>query len=596
MMRTLFGRLLISHVTIILISLVSVGGVLSYLFSEYAFNARQRDLIIKGKELAAVLEASLPSEWSWPYPEQNPYVTKTLMRVLNRVMDAQVWLVDTSGLVAIAEQGDPNAQPLHLSKQDLQSILAGEVVVERKTHPTSGGPALTVLVPIIKGGQVLGAIFIHSTLRGVLNAVAAMRSLLLYAMIAASGAAAIAAWMLAHRISYPLKQMTGIARNMAQHDFHQRVVSAGPVEVDELASAINHLSSELGSTIEALARSKSQTESILASMSEGVVAVDREGKPLFANAPISRLLSLHIPQGGNAQGLEPIAPLLRETMLKAAPQTTELHSRDHVLRVYASPIRGADQAVQGAVALLQDVSDHWRLEQMRREFVANVSHELRTPLTSIRGFLQAMVDGIVTEKAAVEKYLRVMLAESLRLIRLANGLLDVSRLDSGAVKLHLQPLAVADVVSEVLEAMEPAAQEKNIQIKPHVPPELPMLAADRDRLCQIFINLLDNAIRFTPDGGLIQVVACSEGDFVAVSVKDSGTGISPEELPKIWERFYKVDKSRQNQGGGTGLGLVIVRQLVELHGGEAWAESTLGMGTTIWFRIPVARQAAATAS
>ena len=227
-----------------------------------------------------------------------------------------------------------------------------------------------------------------------------------------------------------------------------------------------------------------------------------------------------------------------------------------------------------------------RLENMRREFVANVSHELRTPLTSIQGFIQALIDGTVSEEGAREKYLKLIRGEVVRMNRLINDLLDLSRLESGKVQMELAPLDIREIADSAVSAMDFRAHERNVSLRNLIPEGLPPVLADGDRIEQVFMNLLDNAITATRPGGYVELSAREAKEEIYVSVADTGHGIPPEELPFIWERFYKVDKARtRSEAIGTGIGLAIVKQIIEAHGGEVSAESEPGRGSKFTFSL-----------
>lgn len=227
------------------------------------------------------------------------------------------------------------------------------------------------------------------------------------------------------------------------------------------------------------------------------------------------------------------------------------------------------------------------MERMQREFVANASHELRTPLTSMRGFVEAILDGVVTGKEQQSKYLKIILKETVRLHRLVNSLLDLSRLESGQVKLEVQELDLEPIVERTVTKMNHLAKEKKLNLELSAAENLPMVKGDEDLIEQVLINFVTNAIRFTPAWGTVKVVLEQSGDEVCVKVSDTGIGIPPEELPNIWKRFYKVTEARSLSKEGSGLGLALVKEIVELLGGRVWVESTVGQGSVFGFCLPV---------
>jgi len=275
------------------------------------------------------------------------------------------------------------------------------------------------------------------------------------------------------------------------------------------------------------------------------------------------------------------AALSREVVLTSPPR---------VLAVNAVPLAlAADRS--GMVIVLHDVTALRQLERVRTEFVANVSHELRTPLTAIQGYLETLLSGALEERDNARRFLEIVLRHSERLGRLLNDLTDLSNIELGKVTLRREPVSVDEVVASVVDIIAPRAARSRVTVTARVPAELPEVSADRDRLAQILINLVDNAVKYTPEGGSVTVTGRRlDGDMVEVTVADTGIGIPPADLPRITERFYRVDKARSRELGGTGLGLAIVKHLVMAHGGELGIESEQERGTTVRFTLPVVSQ------
>src|SRR5512145_1696634 len=258
------------------------------------------------------------------------------------------------------------------------------------------------------------------------------------------------------------------------------------------------------------------------------------------------------------------------------------------VQVNAVPLRlGADEV--GVVMVLHDVTELRRLEQVRTEFVANVSHELRTPLTAIQGYLETLQAGALEDTQLARRFLEIVARHTERLGRLLNDLTDLSNIELGKVSLRIEPTVLGEVVDSVIGIIRPRAHSGGVTLEAALPPDVPPVKADRDRLAQILINLVDNAVKYTPAGGQVTVTAdLAPGDMVEIAVRDTGVGIPAADLPRITERFYRVDKARSRELGGTGLGLAIVKHLVIAHGGELRIESELDKGTTVRFTLPVA--------
>ncbi|MEW6275707.1 MAG: ATP-binding protein [Bacillota bacterium] len=266
---------------------------------------------------------------------------------------------------------------------------------------------------------------------------------------------------------------------------------------------------------------------------------------------------------------------------------SRLPGKKSILFALVAPLRGRDGAIYGAVGIIKDVTEARKLEQLRRDFIADVSHEIRTPLTSIQGFTEALLDEVTADKAVQAEYLKVIHQESLRLGRLINELLDLARLESGKVSWDLNPIDIPDLFAGVLLKLKPQLEEKNLRVEQKIPADVPVLPGNEERIEQVLINLVQNAIRFSPPKGVIKMQASFSGQQATISVSDQGPGIPEEDLPHIWERFYRVEKSRSRALGGTGLGLAIVKQIVELHGGKVLVSSREGAGSTFSFTLPL---------
>lgn len=294
---------------------------------------------------------------------------------------------------------------------------------------------------------------------------------------------------------------------------------------------------------------------------------------------------------------EELWELVEAALREGAPVRCELTSSpsplpSRVLQFYAAPL-GEGEGLRGAILVLHDITELRRLEGVRQEFVANVSHELRTPLTSIRGYLETVLEGALEEKEIGRSFLEIAFRHAERMGRLLDDLLDLSNLEVGRVRLRIEAVSLAETAEAALSALGPQAARKGVELRCEVLEALPPVLADRDRLSQILINLIDNAVKFTPTGGWVRLKARllpangQQGrSLLEVSVEDTGCGISPKDLPRLTERFYRVDKARSRELGGTGLGLSIVKHLVQLHGGELAVDSWLGQGTRFRFTLP----------
>lgn len=420
-----------------------------------------------------------------------------------------------------------------------------------------------------------------------------LRQLLLLAVLVAIVVSLLVGLALSGRISGPLRRMRGAVVEMAAGDFSQRLGLTEPDEVGELARSFDSLADNLQGTLDELQHEQARLRGILTSVAEGILAVDAEGRVRLLNPQAASLLNVDQQRalGANIEELaihEEVSAKFSECLASNRLCSVEfsLGSPQRSLVLQVAPVRAGEEERWGAVAVVRDVTEARRLEHMRRRFISDASHEIRTPLTAIGGFAAAIADGTAATSEERTRSASLILREVKRLNRLVNDLLDLSRIESGAVELNLDRVDLSELIHAALEAFEAQTTEKDIQVDLDVPSDLPPVRADSDRVYQVLVNLISNGIRFNRPHGKITVAARRTEGWVRVDVTDAGPGIAAAELPFLWERFRRADTSRARQEGGTGLGLAIVRSIIEAHGGEVHAESEIGKGSTFSFTLP----------
>lgn len=581
MKSNIFSKLLTTYLVIILITLLVVGLFLTQLFQNYFYNARERELSLKGQQVSGIFSNMILGV-------QDPRITDDLLFALRSFMDADVHLMPREMLLLASCRGFEEAG-LGLTDTELGQVLSGEVVSKRGFHEQSRQQMVTVAVPIFAMNEVWGGIFLNAPLTGISAAVGQVRVMIMYAALTATALAMFVGFFMSKSISLPLQQMNRAALEVAGGNYQQQVEVTSSDEVGQLAQTFNYMSSTLQHTVEALSHEKAKLENIMVSMNEGVIAVDRQGQVILANPQAKLLLQIYEdPTGKDIFSLLPDEgmPALIGDVINTNENASEEYQLPDgkILSLRIAPLRRGNRT-WGAVGILQDVTEIRQLEQMRRDFVANVSHELRTPMTSIQGFVEALLDGLAEDKDSQNRYLHVILDETVRLNRLVSDLLDLSRLETRQVSWPLETVALPPLFELVTGKMQLQLDKQNLSVQIITPENLAPVSGNRDRIQQVLINLLGNAVSFTPPGGRIVLSAEDAGHEVRISVSDNGVGIPPEEQEKIWERFHKVDKARTRRFGGTGLGLSIVKQIVDAHGGTVDLESTPGQGSTFTFTL-----------
>ena len=492
--------------------------------------------------------------------------------------------------------GDLGRLENHKDRPEVRAALDGHLGHDRRTSVSVNAPLLYVALPVIEDShRIVGVLRLALPLSAVTAAYHDLhRGMLIGGLVALAVAFGIGIFV-AGRVTRPIVEMQAIARRMSEGQFAVRAPVRSVDEIGALGRALNVMVGRLREQLESVESERAKATAILDGMVEGVIAVDDheaillmnerarvifgvgagrgEGKPfqeIVRNADLHEIFrDSHAPDGGALQ---------RELRLR--------HPADRTLRVSAVPL-ALSGGETGVVMVLQDVTELRRLEQVRTEFVANVSHELRTPLTAIQGYLETLLGGALEEREYAHRFLEIAFRHTERLGRLLNDLTDLSNIELGKVSLRLAPVRVSEVVASVIDIVSAKATAGRVGLVTDVrPPEL-SINADHDRLAQILINLVDNAVKYTPENGWVTVRARAlEDGRVELMVRDTGVGIPRADLPRITERFYRVDKARSRELGGTGLGLAIVKHLVMAHGGELVIESEQGEGTTVRVALP----------
>lgn len=406
-------------------------------------------------------------------------------------------------------------------------------------------------------------------------------------------------WLLYSRVFEPVNEITETAREMALGNLDRELHIYSQDEIGQLARSINDMARQLRKTINQITEERNRVRAILDSMADGMIALDREGRVLQVNRVVEEVFGLNQEtcQGKNILGVVrnyDVERLLKRALKQQQPMSQEVKiigPKPRIFRLHATPLKAPGQETGGVVVLLRDITERKKLEEMRTEFVANVSHELRTPLTSIRGFLETLLDGALDDPNAARHFLEIMSKETERLTRLIDDLLDLSKIEERRVVHRWQAVDLGDLINRVASMFRPQAREKELSLSVQLPPGLPHVQGDPDMLAQVLINLVDNAIKYTPAKRQVTIRAMAVGDQLRVEVEDTGIGIPAESLPRIFERFYRVDKARSRELGGIGLGLAIVKHIIRAHGGKVQVESTPGKGSIFSFTLPLDKSA-----
>ncbi|MGM7635423.1 ATP-binding protein [Bacillus sp. Hm123] len=464
-----------------------------------------------------------------------------------------------------------------------------ELPIQGGSHSNRHENSIVIAVPLHMKADENGAVIIYQSLEVIKETSQQTTRLILLAAGTAIVLTTIFAFFLSTRITAPLRKMREAATEVAKGKFDTKVPILTTDEIGALATSFNQMAKQLNYNIHALNQEKEQLASILSSMADGVITFNRDGTILITNPPAERFLQNWYYEMGNTHHNETMPTLVAELLRKAieteTEQVGELPLKDRSYVVIVSPLYN-DKSVRGAVAVVRDMSEERRLDKLRKDFIANVSHELRTPIAMLQGYSEAIVDDIAGTEEEKREIAKIIHEESLRMGRLVNELLDLARMEAGHITLELEEVELSSFIKRVANKFHGLAKEKQVELKLTIPDENSYLDIDPDRIEQVLTNLIDNALRHTQENGFVEVKLERKVDGYEVHVQDSGVGISEEDLPFVFERFYKGDKARTRGKAGTGLGLSIAKNMIKAHQGSIKVQSRLGEGTTFTFYLP----------
>lgn len=392
----------------------------------------------------------------------------------------------------------------------------------------------------------------------------------------------------------PVRKINSVANLILEGFLKKRVTIQSEDEVAELGRSFNLMVDQLEKSINQIKVEKQEIFAVLSTMAEQVIAVDLKGKVFLINLAACKLFSVKAEDVLN----QPYQEAIRQAKLTELIQNVNLTNQsnfetinlflpdENIFEVHTLPLK-SNGACTGVLLVMHDITKIYKLEQIRRDFVANVSHELRTPLTSIQGFAETLLAGALSDKEHSREFVEIIYSQVKRLTHLVNNLLDLTSIESGKRQMQLNPVSVPELLEEIKQILIPLALGKRIQFQFHHAQTLPPILGAREELKQLFLNLLENAIKFNKEGGRVVVTTKEENRYLIIVVKDTGIGIPENEIPRIFERFYRVDKARSREFGGTGLGLSIAKHIVEAHLGEIKVESQLNEGTNFSVILPI---------
>jgi two-component system phosphate regulon sensor histidine kinase PhoR len=506
---------------------------------------------------------------------------ETFLQEHGKKIGARLTVIDPEGIVKADSEQDPAAMEGHRFRPEISEALAGRVGRSLRFSSTLKAQMLYVALPLDRSGRVEGVLRLSLFVRDIDVLLRAIRRDIGQAVGIIIVLSIVGAFLFSRSLTNPMRQLIRASRQVAAGDFTARVRVRSSDEWKDLAVSFNSMTAEVKALFDDLRKRKEELDNIMASMQEGLLVLDRTGKIMLANRSAKDLIGQEALEGKyfwEVVRMTPFVELIRRVKEEKKSCIEEVLFGEKSILCRAAFLPAQD----GVVVTLDDITEMQNLARMKKDLVLNVSHELRTPLTAIKGYAETLED-LADDRT--RSYVQTIIRHTDRLIRVVEDLISLATLEEKGVAFEIEKISLKEIAENVVRIFEPRAKEKNLGLRLEAAADLPPVDGDPFRLEQMLVNLVDNAVRYTEKGG-IRVGLMKEPGGVAIEVVDSGIGIPEEDLGRVFERFYVVDKSRSRKAGGTGLGLSIVKHIVLLHGGRIDLKSTPGVGSTFRVFLP----------
>ncbi len=525
----------------------------------------------------------------------NISMTDSLTDMLGKDVDGRITIINRQGKV-IGDSYESGLALLnmenHKDRPEVAKALQGQTGKSIRYSYTIKVDMLYVAVPIKAQGKIIGVARLALPLTELKHQQNLILNVVILGFLVAFVVSLILSFAFSKRVTKPLRQMMLIGRKISEGDFTQKIKVKTKDEIGELGKTLNLMSQKLSEKLTQITTDRTQLQTILSSMIEGVMAVDRQGKVMLVNDALSRMFELNTTFIGKPH-FEVIRDhelneFIREVLSSKQEKRQDIsfiHPRERDFMIQSAIVEKERKGAIFALFVFHDISELKRLERVRKDFVANVSHELKTPLTSIKGFVEALKDGAMNDPEQLARFLSVISQHANRMNQIITDLLQLSQIESKEFKLKIEPFSVKDLVEEVVYSLKRSAGTKSQTLEFIMIPEDQKALGDKYLIGQALTNLVDNAIKYTPERGTIRIECWEKNNTVEIGVIDNGIGIPSADLPRIFERFYTVDKGHSRELGGTGLGLSIVKHIIEAHGGKIKVQSQLGKGSEFNFSL-----------
>jgi two-component system phosphate regulon sensor histidine kinase PhoR len=582
-MRSLYWK-----ITIPLVLITAIGMAVSGVFIiNIARNAQLSDL-----RSYLVNESRLLANSSMTYFADAGYdALDILAKNTGQQIGARITLIALDGTVLGDSLEDPTTMENHSTRPEVIQALATGEGTSTRYSATLEEDMMYAAVPVLNSGQAIGIARIALPLSTVEATVGSATRTIVLVLLVITFLIVLLMFFITRRITAPLREITRATEDIARGNLSQNVPERTNDELGKLGRAFNTMSAQLSQTMAFANAEKTRLEVVLANLADGIIMTNAEGKVILANPAAARLFKVQLHETNGRSLIEivhdhEIHAVYKKCMTTMQEAKAQVDTGEHYLNVIAAPL--LSKQVEGAILLIQDLTQLYTLQTMRQEFVANVSHELRTPLAGIKAMVETLQDGALNDEAVAGDFLERINKEVDKLTQMVNELMELSRIESGVVKLEPKAIDINLLLQEVVKRFMPQADRQKVSLVTQLDSELSPVQADEQRLSAVINNILHNAIKFTPEGGKITITSKAGKDSAIVSIADTGIGISKSDLPHVFERFYKVDRARAQSG--TGLGLAIAKHIIQAHGGDIRVESEAGKGSVFSFSLPLKAQ------
>ncbi len=586
--KRLIWQLYPSYLVLVLIAVLATGWYASRAMRGYIRYQTHQDLLH---------QAHLLTEYFTPlFASFNPPLLDQQCKRLGLGIPTRITLILPDGRVVADSEAETGQMENHADRPEIQLAFKGRIGSSTRFSNTLKQEMMYVAVPMRMEDRVAGVVRVSLAISAIVRQLSDLQMRLAFGGLVVAALAALICLVISRRISRPIENMRKGADLFARGELNHRLDPPATFELAALAEAMNQMAVELERRIQSVIRQRNETQAVLASMVEGVVAVDSQERILHVNEAAARFFQQSARQmkGRSIQELMRIPELhdmIRTTLdkgTKVEGDVTLYQSGAQVLNTHCTPLADADGARIGVLLVMNDVTQLRRLENMRRDFAANVSHEIKTPLTAIRGFVETLLGGDVEDPKEIRKFMGIIDKHVQRLSAIIDDLMKLSRLeqDETGEQFRMQGSPIFEVIDAAYQLCCPQADEKQITIAVECDEHL-SAQMDKDLMEQALVNLLDNAIKYSPASSRIEIRAEQQAGEILIRFRDQGVGIPRKHLPRLFERFYRVDKARSRNVGGTGLGLAIAKHIVQAHGGHINVESVQGVGSTFTIYLPL---------